>query len=80
MSYWCEFEGREAACVEGADQAAAQAEAERLTGCKVTRIDPLPYPARPQLNLPEDGCPPLCCSPKRCRGHSYCPYSWACSE
>lgn len=78
MSYWCEFEGRRPACVNGPDQAAAQAEAERLTGHLVTRIDRLPYPASPVLN--PDGFPDFCYSPLECRGRGHCPKRYACSN
>lgn len=78
MSYWCEFEGRAAACVNGTDPTAARAEAERLTGCRVTRIDSLPYPAYPQLN--KGTCPAFCHSPAQCRGRGSCPHRFACSN
>ncbi len=79
MPFWAEFDGHRSACIDGETREAAVAAAEKLTGCRVTRVDSLPYPAYPQVGRMLSGGV-YCSHPQECRGWGYCRHSIACSE
>ncbi|HVL65751.1 MAG TPA: hypothetical protein VM364_00685 [Vicinamibacterales bacterium] len=77
MAFWITFEDGKRGSIEvrqGEDPRAIAA-----TFGVVKTIDPLPYPATPQLRS-VTGCPPFCYSPQTCKGRTSCPKSYACSE
>jgi hypothetical protein len=77
MAYWVTFEDRAPGSVE-----INKGENPRTVAAAfgtVKTVDPLPYPARPELRN-VSGCPPFCYTPAQCKGRTCCPKSYACSE
>ncbi len=78
--YWVTFtDGSPSVCVEGKSKEDAMQIATIETGKHIKSLDILPYPARPRIGLQSD-CPDFCFSPERCKDHTSCPRSYACSE
>lgn len=83
-AFWVRFTKGKPACVEAQDADAAKAEAEKLSGRAVARVDRLPYPCEPRLNkhLQPHGSvtPSFCFRPDQCCGRTSCPQRYSCTE
>lgn len=83
-AYWVKFDGHKAGCVEAENESAAKVAGKELTGCEVSEVKSLPYPASPRLNPwkhPKHGvCPSFCFNPEKCAGNSSCPQRMSCVE
>lgn len=83
-SFWINFDGHKAGCVEADDWQNAKIIAEKETGFSVTTVEPLPYPAEPRINKVEHPkwgvCPSFCFKPEQCKGNTSCPQRYSCTE
>lgn len=79
-TWWVTFASGKEGCLEGtADDVEQEAETFTETHGAPVRFRSLPYPANPRIGKQSD-CPPLCYSPRECKGHTACPKPYACSE
>jgi hypothetical protein len=75
--YWVRFADHAPGCVEAVTKDEAGERAAKFG--KVEKIQSLPYPANPRLDVRSD-CPSFCYSPESCAGRRACPKHYSCSS
>lgn len=73
--YWVTFAKRSSGCIEAKDLDEARARARAFD--VPVKLEPLPYPANPRLDVRSD-CPSFCYDPGNCKGRTACPKNPSC--
>lgn len=96
MSWWVTFADGSQGCIEAPvghecehswdDKAKSEmlTLAAEIKGVDATKIEPLPYPAKPRLNPQKHEkfgvIPSFCFTPRECAGRGSCPKRYSCVE